>query len=109
VSRLALAITECQSRKVPLQNPYEKAYDVHMNSMNASEARQKLYRLLDETAEAHEPVLITGPRSSAVLVGEEDWNAMQETLYLLSIPGMRESIREGLATPSDECEKEPGW
>lgn len=80
-----------------------------MNSMNASEARQKLYRLLDETADAHEPVLITGPRSNAVLVGEEDWNAIQETLYLLSIPGMRESIREGLATPVDECEKEPGW
>ncbi len=80
-----------------------------MRSMNASEAREKLYRLLDETAAIHEPTLITGPRASAVLVGEEDWNAIQETLYLLSIPGMRESIREGLATPVDECEKEPGW
>jgi antitoxin YefM len=88
---------------------YDKAYDSAMNSMNASEARQKLYRLLDETADAHEPVLITGPRSNAVLVGEEDWNAIQETLFLLSIPGMRESIREGLATPVEECEKEPGW
>ena len=77
--------------------------------MNASEAREKLYRLLDETAAAHEPVLITGRRSNAVLVGEEDWNAIQETLHLLSVPGMRESIREGLATPVDECEKEPGW
>jgi antitoxin YefM len=76
--------------------------------MKASEAREKLYRLLDETAAAHEPVLITGPRSNAVLVGEEDWNAVQETL-LLSIPGMRESIREGLATPIDACEDEPGW
>jgi antitoxin YefM len=80
-----------------------------MNTMNASEAREKLYRLLDETAAAHEPVLITGPRSNGVLVGEEDWNAIQETLHLLSVPGMRESIREGLATPVDECEKEPGW
>lgn len=88
---------------------YDKAYDRAMNSMNASEARQKLYRLLDETADAHEPLLITGPRSNAVLVGEEDWNAIQETLFLLSIPGMRESIREGLATPVEECEKEPGW
>jgi antitoxin YefM len=80
-----------------------------MNTMNASEAREKLYRLLDESAAAHEPVLITGPRSNAVLVGEDDWNAIQETLYLLSIPGMRESIVEGLSTPIDECEQEPGW
>jgi prevent-host-death family protein len=87
----------------------EKRTLVFMKIMNASEAREKLYRLLDETAAAHEPVLITGPRSNAVLVGEEDWNAIQETLHLLSIPGMRESIREGLATPAEECEKEPGW
>ena len=80
-----------------------------MNSMNASEAREKLYRLLDETAAAHEPLLITGPRSNAVLVGEEDWNSIQETLHLLSVPGMRESIREGFETPIEECEKEPGW
>ena len=77
--------------------------------MNASEAQEKLYRLLDESAAGHEPVLITGPRASAVLVAEEDWNAIQETLYLLSVPGMRESVAEGLATPSDLCEKEPGW
>jgi antitoxin YefM len=82
---------------------------MYMTSMNASEAREKLYRLLDETASDHEPVLITGPRSNAVLVGEEDWNSIQETLYLLSVPGMRESIAEGLATPIDRCEKEPGW
>lgn len=80
-----------------------------MNSLNASEAREKLYRLLDELSDAHAPVLITGPRSNAVLVAEEDWNAIQETLHLLSLPGMRESIREGLATPVDECAKEPGW
>ncbi|MGB8885383.1 MAG: type II toxin-antitoxin system Phd/YefM family antitoxin [Candidatus Korobacteraceae bacterium] len=77
--------------------------------MNASEARDKLYRLLDETAAAHEPVLITGPRSNAVLVGEEDWNAIQETLHLLSVPGMRESIREGMETPVEDCAEEPGW
>ena len=65
-----------------------------MTSMNASEARDKLYRLLDETATDHKPVLITGPRSNAVLVGEEDWNSIQETLYLLSVPGMRESIHQ---------------
>jgi antitoxin YefM len=77
--------------------------------MNASEAREKLYRLLDETARDHEPLLITGPRSNALLVGEEDWNSMQETLYLLSVPGMRESIRESMDTPVEECKKEPGW
>lgn len=80
-----------------------------MNTLNASEARQKLYRLLDETAEAHQPVLISGRRSKAVLIGEEDWNAIQETLYLLSVPGMRESIRRGLKTPIEKCKKEPGW
>jgi antitoxin YefM len=80
-----------------------------MTSMNASEAREKLYRLLDESASAHEPVLITGPRANAVLIGEDDWNSIQETLYLLSVPGMRESIHEGLNTPVSECSDEPGW
>ena len=80
-----------------------------MNTMNASEAREKLYRLLDETAAAHKPVRISGPRSNAVLIGEEDWNAIQETLYLLSVPGMRESIRRGLKTSVAKCKKEPGW
>ena len=80
-----------------------------MNSMNASEAREKLYRLLAETARDHEPVLITGPRSNAALLGEEYWNSIQETLCLLSVPGMRESIVEGLATPVGQCENEPGW
>lgn len=80
-----------------------------MTTLNASEAREKLYRLLDETATEHQPVLITGPRSNAVLVGEDDWNAIQETLYLLAVPGMRESVIQGLATPVDRCEKEPGW
>jgi prevent-host-death family protein len=88
---------------------YGKTYAYGMNSMSASEAREKLYRLLDETARDHEPVLITGPCSNAVLVGEEDWNSIQETLHLLSVPGMRESIIEGIATPADQCEKEPGW
>jgi antitoxin YefM len=80
-----------------------------MTTLSASDARHRLYRLLDETAEAHEPVLITGPRSNAVLISEEDWRALEETLYLLSVPGMRESIREGLATPLEQCETEPGW
>lgn len=80
-----------------------------MTSITASEARNRLYRLVDETAAAHQPILITGKRSNAVMLSEEDWNAIQETLHLLSVPGMRESIQEGLATPVDECVAEPGW
>ena len=80
-----------------------------MNTVKTSTARAKLERLLEQTSAEHKPVLITGRRSNGVLIGEEDWNAIQETLSLLSVPGMRESIRKGMATPLDECEKEPGW
>ncbi len=80
-----------------------------MTSLTATEARKILYRLLDEVSESHEPVQITGKRGNAVLVGEDDWRAVQETLHLLSIPGMRESIREGMATPIDELDEKPGW
>ena len=80
-----------------------------MSSINATEARSRLYKLLDEVAQSHEPILITGKRSNAVLVSEEDWRSIQETLYLLSIPGMRESIREGLSTPVNECSDRLDW
>ena len=80
-----------------------------MTILNASEARGRLYRLIDEVAQSHEPVHIAGKRTSAVLLSEEDWRSIQETLHLLSIPGMRESIRKGLKTPTDKCSKEPGW
>lgn len=80
-----------------------------MNTISVTEARAKLYRLIDETAAAHEPVLITGQRTNAVLVSEEDWNAIQETLHLLSVPGMRESVHEGMNTPIEECAKELDW
>jgi antitoxin YefM len=80
-----------------------------MTSITATEARKQLYKLVDEVSESHEPVQITGKRGSAVLVGEDDWRAVQETLYLVSIPGMRESILEGVATPVGECADELGW
>ncbi len=80
-----------------------------MPTLKASEARSRLYRLMDETSESHEPILITGRRSNAVLVSEEDWRAIQETMYLLSIPGMRESIRRGMKTPVGKCSEDPGW
>jgi antitoxin YefM len=82
---------------------------VNMKSIKATEARSKLYKLLDETAESHEPIQITGKRANAVLISEEDWRSIQETLYLLSIPGMRESIRKGLKTDVEKCSEKPGW
>lgn len=80
-----------------------------MTSITATEARKRLYKLVDDVQSSHEPVHITGKRGNAVLIGEDDWRAVQETLYLVSIPGMRESILEGMATPVDELEDEPGW
>ncbi|MDP4300050.1 type II toxin-antitoxin system Phd/YefM family antitoxin [Leptothrix discophora] len=80
-----------------------------MTVLSASEARAKLYRLIDEAAESHQPVLIAGKRASAVLVSAEDWSAIQETLHLLSVPGMRESIREGMAEPLDTSVSTLDW
>jgi prevent-host-death family protein len=80
-----------------------------MMALNASQARAKLYRLIDDLADSGEPVVISGRRSSAVLVSEGDWRAIQETLYLLSIPGMRQSIRRGMKTPVDKCLKDIRW
>ncbi len=80
-----------------------------MATITATEARSKLFRLIDETAESHQPVLISGKRNSAVLISEEDWSAIQETLYLLSIPGMPESIRKGLETPLEKTSTKLTW
>jgi prevent-host-death family protein len=77
--------------------------------LTASEARANLYRLIDHTAASHQPIVIAGKRSSAVLVSEEDWQAIQETMFLLSIPGMRKSIRDAMAEPLSESAKELGW
>jgi antitoxin YefM len=80
-----------------------------MTTLNATEARSKLYSLIDETSTSHQPIVITGKRGNAVLLSEEDWNAINETLHLLSIAGMRESIQEGLNTELDECAQELDW
>ena len=80
-----------------------------MTTFTASEARANLYRLIDQTAESHQPVVIAGKRSSAVLVAEEDWQAIQETLHLLSVPGMRESIKKGMAEPLAKSAKGLRW
>ena len=80
-----------------------------MTTISATEARKQLYKLLDNVSQSHEPIQITGKRGSAVLVSEDDWRAVQETLYLVSLPGMRESILEGMATSVDELEDELDW
>ena len=80
-----------------------------MDTISASKARARLYDLIDEAADSHAPITITGKRHNAVLLSASDWDAIQETLFLLSIPGMRESIRDGMATPVDECDTELPW
>ena len=80
-----------------------------MPTITEAEAKDKLDQLIDDTAASHQPVMITGQHHSAVLLSQGDWSSIQETLYLLSIPGMRESLREGMATPLDECAKEFAW
>ena len=80
-----------------------------MRTITATEARAKLSRLIDEVAESHEPQLITGKRNKAVLIAYEDWKAIRETLSLLSVPDMRESIREGMNTPIEDCGEGLDW
>ncbi len=80
-----------------------------MTILSASDARKRLYNLVDEVKETHVPVHIVGKRSSAVLISEEDWRAIEEALYLLLIPGMRESIKKGLKISVEKCDEEPGW
>ena len=80
-----------------------------MAHISATEARKRLYALIDEVGDSHQPVQITGKQGNTVLLSEDDWNAIQETLHLVSIPGMRESILDGLATPTEELCDQPGW
>lgn len=80
-----------------------------MTTLTASEARTNLYRLMDQAAESHQPIVISGRRNNSVLIAEEDWAAIQETLFLLSVPRMRESIKSGMAEPVDSCVEELDW
>jgi len=80
-----------------------------MTTFNATEARSKFYSLIDKTSASHQPIFITGKRGNAVLIAEEDWNAINETLHLLSVPGMRESIREEMETKLEDCDQELDW
>ncbi len=80
-----------------------------MTTVNATSARSDLYNLLEQVSRSHEPIQITSKRGNAVLISEEDWRSIQETLYLLRVPGMRESIIEGIKTPLEDCSEDPGW
>ncbi|MEI6702613.1 MAG: type II toxin-antitoxin system Phd/YefM family antitoxin [Deltaproteobacteria bacterium] len=80
-----------------------------MTTLSATEARKCLYNLVDDIALSHDPIQIVGKRNSAILISEDDWRAIQETLYLTSIPGMRESIQNGLKTPIEECSEKLAW
>lgn len=80
-----------------------------MTHLTASEARANLYRLLDEAAETHKPIRIAGKRNNGVLISEEDWSAIEETLFLLSIPGMRDSIKRGMKTPVSKLSRKLDW
>lgn len=80
-----------------------------MRTLSVSKAKEMLSKLASEVSSEHEPVFIKGKGVSVVLLDSDDWSAIQETLYLLSIPGMRESIREGIKTPISECSEELAW
>jgi len=83
--------------------------EVSMPSINVTNARKNLYKLIDEIHDSHEPLVITGKKSSAVLVSEEDWAAISETLFLTSLPGMRDSIRAGMKEPLSKCSDKIEW
>ncbi len=80
-----------------------------MDIINVTEARQNLYRLIDQAAASHEPIFIKGKKNKAVLISEEDWRSISETLYLESIPGVRESLLAAKKEPLEEASEEPGW
>jgi antitoxin YefM len=80
-----------------------------MTQHTASQARSNLYRLIDQAAQSHEPIHISGKRGGAVLIAEDDWKAIQETLFLLAVPGMRESIKAGMVEPLAKSAKKLSW
>lgn len=97
------AETTCLDKLVML------TYCTSMPAIPAAKAKANLHKLMGQTARSHEPIVITSEGMNAVLLAEEDWRAIQETVYLLSIPGMRQAIRKGLATPIAKCSKDLRW
>lgn len=80
-----------------------------MNRCTSADAKNNLENLIDTTSGSHQPILITGEKHNAILISESEWRGIQETLYLLTIPGMRESIKSGLQTPVEDCDQELDW
>lgn len=80
-----------------------------MQTLSASKARADLYNLMDQAAENHEPVVITGKRNNAVLISQEDWNAIAETLHLNAVPGLTGSIQEAMQSPDSEFSDTLEW
>ncbi len=97
------------THQTSLDKAHALTHALVMTSLPVTQARAKLYQLMDETADSHEPIQITGKRSNAVLVSEDDWRSIQETLYLVSIPGVRESIRKGMAEPLSKASTKVNW
>ena len=87
----------------------QQLHQVEMSDVDMTLEMHNLYKLIDEASQSHEPIQITGKQNNAVLLSETDWISIQETLYLLSIPNMRESIRDGLNEPLEQCSEKPGW
>jgi PHD/YefM family antitoxin component YafN of YafNO toxin-antitoxin module len=80
-----------------------------MTTLSVHDAIERLPQLLADAAESHEPIQIVGNTNNGVLVSKSDWRRIHETSYLISIPGMREPIPEGLAEPIERCAEDPGW
>ncbi len=74
-----------------------------MSIVNATTARNNFFKLIEEVITTHEPVYITSKTGNVIMLSEEDYRSIQETLYLCSVPGMREKIVEGLNTSLEEC------
>jgi len=77
--------------------------------MSVSQVRADIYNVMDETAQTHEPILITGKRNNVVMISQEDWNAIEETLYLNNIPNMVSSIQEAMNAPDSEFSETVEW
>jgi antitoxin YefM len=77
--------------------------------MTVSQARINIYKIMDETSQTHQPIMITGKRNNVVMISEEDWNAIEETLYLNSVTGMADSIKEAMDAPDSEFSEDIEW
>lgn len=80
-----------------------------MEIYTTSQARENLFKLVDQTSTEHEPIYIVGKRHKAVLISEEDYSSMVETLYLTSVPGMKESLINASKMPLDQYSDSLDW